>query len=85
MNEKLSVEGLTLRDYLAGQVLTAAPWDYTANDAMTIARSAYEVADAMLIVRNEPPIAQRTQTNARTPNARPSDAERAHDTPALNR
>ena len=86
MPENLRLDGLTLRDYLAGQVLTAAPWDYLGSDALALARQAYEIADAMLIARSEPPVAQPVSGRraAKPSDVRPSHAERAsRETPEL--
>ena len=55
----LSKDGMTLRDYFAGQVAAsdAAQGDgwaaVTQDEALALARTYYAIADAMIAVRNE--------------------------------
>lgn len=46
-------EGLTLRDYFAGQVLTCGKAAHSAEDLSYRARWAYKQADAMLAAREK--------------------------------
>ena len=48
----VSYDGMTLRDYFAGQVLADSGGDYQ-TDVEAIARQAYYLADAMIKERNK--------------------------------
>ncbi|HDF5699497.1 TPA: hypothetical protein PC642_001963 [Klebsiella variicola] len=46
-------EGLTLRDYFAGQAMQSIPLSIEPNEQKLIATAAYQMADAMLKAREE--------------------------------
>ena len=52
-NVKLQAQGMTLRDYFAGQALAGAMADHTwSSEKYQTAEWAYAIADAMLEARN---------------------------------
>ncbi len=49
VTENIGMNGMTLRDYFAGQVINTLTQRYAASE--DIARIAYSIADAMLVQR----------------------------------